>query len=401
MVQATDVRLSNPDTFVPGVPHDYFKYLRNNEPVKLEETDRGRFWILTKYDDIVHVSTHADIFSSAKGVNIEDRMTGAGTELMMLNMDAPRHTMLRNIVSKGFTPKMVRAMEPHVRDIATKIIDNVAQRGECDFVVDIAAELPLQVILEMLGVPPEDHHQILQWSNEMVGGEDPEYQTTDERAMSAAMEMFAYAGRLADERRAEPRDDLISVLIDAEVDGLKLTPMEFNVFFLLLAVAGNETTRNLTSGGMLTLLEHPDQRQKLIDDPSLIPSAVEEMLRWIAPVMYFRRTATQDTEIRGQPIKEGEKVTMHYIAANRDEDVFPNADTFDVAREPNNHLAFGGGGPHFCLGSSLARLEIRIIFEELLRRLPDMELAGPVARLRSNFISGIKHIPVTYTPEKA
>lgn len=253
----------------------------------------------------------------------------------------------------------------------------------------------------MLGVPMEERHAVFDWSNEMVGHEDPEYGTTGERPLQAAMEMFSFAGNLAAQRRLQPRDDLISVLLEAEVDSKKLTEMEFNVFFLLLAVAGNETTRNLISGGMLTLFEHPEQRARLLEGPALIPTAVEEMLRWIAPVMYFRRTATHDTEIRGQRIRDGEKVTMYYIAANRDEDVFPDADTFDVGRDPNNHVAFGGGGPHFCLGASLARLEIRIMFEELLRRLPDMELAGPPARLRSNFISGIKHIPVKFTPEKA
>jgi len=314
-------------------------------------------------------------------------------------MDPPRHTKLRNLVNKGFTPKMVRVMEPHVRDIATSIIDGVARRGECDFVTEVAAELPLQVIAELIGIPLEDRHRVFEWSNTMIGLEDPEYGNSLEQATQASMAMFAFADELASERRQQPRDDLVTAIIDAEVDGEQLTQLEFNVFFLLLAVAGNETTRNLISGGMLALMEYPEQRERLRADPSLMPTAVEEMLRWVTPVMYFRRTATRDTELRGGRIREGDKVTMWYISANRDEEAFPDADRFEVARDPNAHLAFGGGGVHFCLGASLARLEIRVMFEELLRRLPDIELAGPVSRLRSNFISGIKHIPVRFTPE--
>jgi cholest-4-en-3-one 26-monooxygenase len=354
---------------------------------------------LSKYDDVVRVSQDSATFSSAKGTNIED--IEGGTELMMLNMDPPRHTKLRNLVSKGFTPKMTRAMEPHIREITNKIIDRVAKRGECDFVVDIAAELPLAVIAELIGVPDDETHKIFDWGNQMVGMEDPEYGTTHETAMNAAMAMFAYAEDIAAKRRAQPREDLVSALIDADVDGEKLTQLEFNVFFMLLSVAGNETTRNLTSHGMLALFDHPEQKERLLADESLMPTAVEEMLRWGSVVMYFRRTTTKEVEIRGQRLGPNEKVTLWYISANRDEEVFPDADAFDVGRTPNNHVAFGGGGAHFCLGASLARLEIRILFEELLRRLPDIQQAGPAARLRSNFINGIKHLPVRFTPERS
>ena len=399
MTTAIDPQLYNPDTFVAAVPHDIFATLRREAPVFRQAAPNGTsFWALTKYHDIVAASTDNATFSSARGTNIEE-MQG-GTELMIVNMDPPRHTKLRNLVSKGFTPRMVRAMELHVRDIATQIIDNVAKRGECDFVTDVAAELPLQVIAELIGVPLEDRHLVFQWSNQMIGLEDPEYGNSMEVATQAAAEMFAYAEKLANERRRSPHDDLVTVLIDAEVEGEQLTPLEFNVFFMLLAVAGNETTRNLISGGMLALSEHPDQHARLLEDPALVPTAVEEMLRWVTPVMYFRRTTTRDVEISGHQIAAGEKVTLWYISGNRDEEVF-GPERFDVGRDPNPHLGFGGGGAHFCLGASLARLEIRIMFEELLRRLPDIQLAGPVARLRSNFISGIKHMPVRFTPERS
>lgn len=399
MTTAIDPQLYNPDTFVAAVPHDIFARLRREAPVFRQAAPNGTsFWVLTKYHDIVAVSTDNATFSSAKGTNIEE-MQG-GTDLMIVNLDPPRHTKLRNLVSKGFTPRMVRELERHVRDITTRIIDNVAKRGECDFVTDVAAELPLQVIAELIGVPLEDRHLVFQWSNQMIGLEDPEYGNSMEVATQAAAEMFAYAEKLANERRRSPHDDLVTVLIGAEVEGEQLTPLEFNVFFMLLAVAGNETTRNLISGGMLGLFEHPDQHARLLEDPALIPTAVEEMLRWVTPVMYFRRTTTRDVEIRGQQIPAGEKVTIWYISGNRDEEVF-GPERFDIGRDPNPHLGFGGGGAHFCLGASLARLEIRIMFEELLRRLPDIQLAGPVARLRSNFISGIKHMPVRFTPERS
>jgi cholest-4-en-3-one 26-monooxygenase len=318
---------------------------------------------------------------------------------MMLNMDPPQHNQFRKLASTGFTPRMVARLEPRIRAAAKDIIDQVAKKGSADFVASIAAELPLQVIAELLGVPAEDRHKIFEWSNRLIGFDDPEFQTSFEDGKAAATELWMYASQLAELRRENKGEDLVSVLINAEIDGERLSDMEFDSFFLLLAVAGNETTRNLISGGLLALIEHPEQRARLIKDPSLIPSAVEEMLRWVTPVMYFRRTTTRDAVIRGQKFSSGEKLAMYYCAANRDEDAFPAADHFDVGRTPNEHLAFGTG-QHFCLGSNLARLEIRVIFEELLRRLPDIELAGPVRRLRSNFINGFKTIPIRFTPER-
>ena len=402
MTTTTPVDLCNPDSFVDGVPHDTFAMLRRDAPVyRHDEPDGPGFWAITRYADVLTVSADNNLFSSyAGGTNIPDMAPEglAAVRALMLNMDPPQHTRYRRLVSTGFTPRIIAGLEPHVREITRRIVDAVASRGECDFVTEISAQLPLAVIAEMLGVPDEDRHLLFEWSNRLIGFDDPEYNTSLQDGQNAATQMFVYANQLAVERKAKPQNDLVSVLMAAEIDGERLTEGDFDGFFILLSVAGNETTRNLISGAILALIEHPEQRQRLIDDRSLMPLAVEEFLRWIAPVMYFRRTATRDTEVGGQKIRAGEKVVMYYPSANRDEDVFERADKFDIGRSPNPHLAFGGGGPHFCLGASLARLEIRCMFEELLTRLPDIELTGPPARLRSNFINGIKRMPVRYTP---
>ena len=426
-MKLADIDLLNLDRFVEGVPHEAFKLLRNEAPVYLHPEPNGPgFWVLTKYHDIEKASQDWAGYSSAQGVvgMSESEYGGAGQaaggsqaeghsetdgapqamgglELMMLNMDPPRHTKLRKLVNTGFTMARINKMEPAIRIVTNQVLDTVAAKGECDFVTEVAAELPLQVVDELIGIPQEDRRKIFDWSNRMIGSADPEYQVSPDATMNAGIEMYAYAEKLAAERRENPRDDLMSVLIDAEVDGDKLTQLEINVFFLLLSVAGNETTRNLISGAMLTLFEYPDEWARLRDDPSLMNTAVEEMLRWITPVMYFRRTATHDMEIRDQQIKEGDSVSLWYISANRDEETFPEPYRFDVGRTPNMHLTFGAGGPHNCLGLNLARLEIKVMFEELIRRMPDIQQAGPAQRLRSNFISGIKHLPVKFTPEKA
>ncbi|MFI5296609.1 MAG: cytochrome P450 [Polyangiales bacterium] len=402
-MRLADIDLFDPDTFVHGVPHDAFRTLRAEAPVYFHKEPSGPgFWVITKYDDIVAISKDPGRFSSARGgTNIQDYPPEdlSLIQLMMLNMDPPQHAKFRRIARTGFTPRMVAQLEPHVRSMTNEIIDKMATKGECDFVTSIAAELPLQVIAELMGIPREDRPRIFDWSNRLIGFDDPEFQNSYEDGKVAAAELWGYASQLGAERRGKPGTDLVSVLVNAVVDGQGLSDMEFESFFLLLAVAGNETTRNLISGGMLALIEHPEQRARLLVDPSLIPSAVEEMLRWVTPVMYFRRTATRDTELRGVPIKENEKVVMYYPSANRDEAVFKDGEKFDVGRTPNEHLAFGVG-EHFCLGTSLARLEIRVMFEELLRRLPDIELNGSPRRLRSNFINGTKTLPIRFTPEK-
>jgi cholest-4-en-3-one 26-monooxygenase len=397
-----DVDLSNLDTFVDHVPHEQFELLRREAPVFLHPGSElfPPYWCITKHSDIKLISGDwAEYSSERAGITLYEPTPEQieQNRQMMLTMDPPRHTKLRLLVNKGFTPRMIGRLDQHIRDIAREIVDQVAERGECDFVVDVAAELPLQVIAEMMGVPDGDRHQLFDWSNRMIGSEDPEYKVTDAEAMQAATEMFVYANDLAAKKRAEPGDDIISALLQAEVDGERLTDLEFDLFFELLAVAGNETTRNLISHGMHFMFQYPDQWQKLLADRSLINTAVDEMLRFASPVMYMRRTAQRDLDLRGQHIKEGDPVALWYISGNRDEEVFDRPDEFDVSRSPNDYVVFGGGGPHFCLGANLAKLEIRVMFEEVLNRLPDIALAGDVQRLRSNFINGIKHMPVTFS----
>jgi cholest-4-en-3-one 26-monooxygenase len=322
----------------------------------------------------------------------------AQQQLMMVNMDPTMHTRYRRLVNKGFTPKTVRDLEQTIVGYADGIIDSVCERGTADFVEEISAELPLLVIAELLGVPQEDRRMVFDWSNQMIGADDPEYQIPDAEQGAAAMAVYSYAEELAAQRRLAPRQDLVSVLLDSEVEGEKLDQLEVDLFFLLLIVAGNETTRNLMSGAMTAFFDYPDQWELLRKDRSLLSNAVEEMLRYVTPVMHFRRTATQDLVLGDHPIKEGDKVVFWHTSANRDERAFDHPDTFDIRRSPNNHIAFGGGGPHFCLGANLARMEIMVMFDRLLDRMPDMRLDGEVQRLQSNFINGTKHIPIAFEP---
>ncbi|MCU1427179.1 MAG: cytochrome [Actinomycetia bacterium] len=404
-MQLTDIDLLDRDMFTRGVPHEWLAYLRREAPVyKHPEPDGPGFWVITKYDDVVAVGRDAETYSSAEKRGGVVGLEGTGEENadfqgdgnLMLQMDPPAHTRYRKLVNRGFTPRQMRMLEEHIKDMTARIIDEVIERGECDFVVDVAAELPLQVIAEMLGVPHEDRHKLFQWSNRMIGSEDPEYSVSDEEVMQAQVEMFMYANELAAQRRDKPADDIITALLSAEVDGDQLTEMDFNLFFLLLAVAGNETTRNSMAHGVRALCEYPDQYKLLVDDPSLAASATEEIVRWASPVMYFRRNVTRDTELRGQKISAGDKVSIWYISANRDEDVFDEPYTFDIRRNPNEHVGFGGGGPHHCLGANLARMEIRVLLEEMARRIPTIELTDDPSLLRSNFIAGIKHMGVKF-----
>jgi cholest-4-en-3-one 26-monooxygenase len=315
------------------------------------------------------------------------------TRTLLINMDPPQHVKFRRLIRQGFTPNRVKLLLPRVRERAAKLVDGLVEKGEGDFVREVAAELPLQVIAELMGIPEDERGRIFDLSNKLIGFDDPEFQNTMEDGKQAAAEMWLYAHKLAVERKEGTGDDLVSALMRAEVDGHKITELEFNNFFLLLAVAGNETTRNLLSGAVLALMEHPDQWRRLQRDRSLLDTAVEEFLRWVTPVVHFRRTATRDVELRGKQIREGQKVVLFYPAANRDEWVFENPERFDVGRVDNPHLALGIG-EHYCMGANLARMEIRVLFEEMLRRVPEFEPAGPVRRLRSAFINGIKTMPV-------
>ncbi len=396
------VDLSDSRSYVAGVPHQYLAWLRKNDPVHWQEEPTGPgFWAVTKYDDCVTVNRDFERFSSQRKGTMPFELTDdeiAQQSLMMLNMDPPLHTRYRRLVNKGFTPRMVRDLEESIHRTADRIIDSVCEKGEADFVTDISAELPLQVIAELLGVPHDDRHNMFDWSNRMVGSEDPEYGLTAEDALMAAMELYGYASELFGKKRIDPHGDLMSALTQVEVEGERLSDMELELFFLLLTVAGNETTRNLMSGALHAFFQFPDQWQRLLADRSLVPSAAEEMLRFVTPVMNFRRTATCDLELRGTEVKEGDKIVFFHTSANRDEDLFSEGDRFDVGRDPNPHIAFGGGGPHFCLGANLARIEIRVMFEHLLDRLPDIHQNGDVQRLQSQFINGVKHLPVAFTP---
>ena len=388
--------VSHPDTFAKGFPHEVFARLRREAPVCWHEGDyeggRG-YWIISRYRTIKAISRRPMLFSSAAGTSIED---SRGDFVSMIGMDPPDHRRYRALVSSGFTPSRIHAQLSQHREIVKSILDAVMDRGRCDFVVDVAAELPLRVIADLLGVPQSACHRIFDWSNRMIGSQDPEYVVSLEEAASAAQEMFVFANRLAEDRLAKPRDDLMSAILHGEVGGQRLNAMEFDSFFLLLAVAGNETTRNLISHGLLLLLDHPDALARLREDPSLLPGAVEEMLRFRSPVIYMRRTALEDTELEGQRIRKGDKLLLYYPSANRDEQEFERPDVFDIERRDNHHLAFGIG-EHFCLGTHLARLETRVMFEGILARMHDLELDGPVSYLRSNLIDGVKHIPLRFT----
>ncbi len=400
-MSAGELDLSNPDSFAQGVPHAYFQRLRREAPIAWQaESDGPGFWVVTKYDDVRRISKDPAGFSSALGgIAMYDPPadTLPALRTQILYMDPPQHSQYRRLVNRGFTVRMIEKLEPEIRRLVTRIIDGIAHRGSCEFVSEVAAVLPAQVICTMMGVAPEDQGRVAELSDRIIGVADPEFQSTPEDDREARVEMFRIAGKVAARAMREPGDDLATVLVTADVEGARLTEAQFSGFFLLLMLAGTETTRTAAAHGMRLLSEYPEQRARLLREPSMIAGAVEEILRFNPPVMYFRRTATRDVEIRDVCIRAGDKVTLWYPSANRDEEVFEAPDRFDVARTPNEHLTFGIG-EHFCLGANLARLELRVLFEGLLRRLPDITVAGPLRRLRSNMVDGIKEMPVRFTP---
>ncbi len=397
-MELQDVDLYDAENFVAGVPHEMLETLRREAPVYPHPLpDGSRFWCVTRHADVVTVNRDAGLFSSSEGgTTIDtppDPESMATMRMMMLNMDPPDHTKLRKIVNKGFTPRMIRQLMDHLQAEARGIVDGISGRGGCEFVEEVAAELPLIAIAEFLGVDRQDRKVIFELSNRLIGFDDPEFQTSREDAAVAAADMYAFAQELADHKRTHPGDDIVTTLLHAEVDGHRLTDLDFNLFFLLLAVAGNETTRNAISHGMHALIEHPDQRKLLVDDPPLLDDAVEEILRWATPVMYFRRTTTRDVELHGTTIPAGEAVAMYHMSANRDEDVFDAPFDFDVGRDPNPHLAFGHG-PHACLGGILARMTIRLLLDVLVGRCQRVEPAGDPEWVRSDRRTGLRHLPV-------
>ncbi len=362
------------------------------------------YWAVTKLADVLTASRRSDLFCSGKGIQIPD-LPPELSEFFgsMIAMDDPRHARLRRIVSRGFTPRALASLQHDVEKRATALIDDVIDRGECDFVRKIAAPLPLGIICDMMGIPESQTQFVFEQTNIILGLGDPEYVTPGTNPLIAALDagrgLAELMNEIATERRKTPRDDLTSQLLNAEIDGESLTDQELASFFVLLVAAGNETTRNAISHGMKALSDHPEQRRNWAADfEALAPTAVEEIVRWASPVIHFRRTATQDTELGGQKLREGEKIVLWYNSANRDEDVFDEPFRFDVTRTPNEHVGFGGPGAHHCLGANLARREITVVFRELLRRLPDLEITGAPEMLRSNFIHGIKRMPCRFTP---
>jgi cholest-4-en-3-one 26-monooxygenase len=394
-----------PEAFAHGFPHETFRALRDDDPVSHHPhpTWARGYWVVARHADVQRVSRDSATFRNAPHPFIDPDMPedDAAMAELLISQDPPLHTKLRKLISTGFTPRRVAELEQRIRDRVDGIVGSVAAAGECDLVTDIALWLPLHVIADLVGVPEADRKQVFEWT-ELTFGFD-ETVSADERG-AAATAMYMYADQLCEQRRTEPRDDLMSVLITADVNGETLTQMQIDLFFMLLQNAGSETTRNLITTGMLVLLDHPDQLERLRSDLTLLPTAVEELLRLVSPVMQFSRRAATDTEIAGQPIAAGDHVVLVYPSANRDERAFADPDRLDITRHPNDHVAFGAGGPHFCLGANLARLEARIMFEALLTRFVGLEVAAPVdalPRVHSNLIDGYAHVPVRWQSTRA
>jgi cholest-4-en-3-one 26-monooxygenase len=393
-----DVDLSDPKIFAAGVPNDYFRVLREQAPVywqrecKLPGVALGPgYWALTSYEDVTLVSKNSVLFSSEEGSCILSDLPRKDLENMreqLINMDPPGHTDLRNLMNPYFKPQTIRYSEEHTRKVVCDTLDALKDQAECDFVDAISAPISLRVLTNFLGVPDKHSGRFYKWTNKLIGASDPEVSSTL-RARLVVLELFIYAGFLARRRRKKPAADVFSSLVNGKLGGASLERLKLNMNFFLLLIAGNETTRNALSGGVQALCEHPEEFERLRDNPALLPQAIEEMLRWVTPVMQFRRTATRDTTVGGQAIRKGDKLVMYYGAANRDPAVFENPESFDITRKPNPHIAFGTG-THFCMGSHMARLEMRVTLEELLRRFPNLSMTRPPERLHSNFISGIK-----------
>ncbi|MEO8601727.1 MAG: cytochrome P450 [bacterium] len=405
-MELSEVNLTDADLFQQGTPHHMFKLLREEAPVYWHpEPDGPGFWAVTKYHDLKWVSKNPVLFSSERHGTLRADPSPAdlpAIQSIMLNMDPPRHRQYRTLVNQAFTPRMINNLHGRVRAMVTKIINGVIERGECDFVEDVAALLPLEVICEMMGVPEADRRHIYTLGNKMIGIDDPDLQTDGNPivpgdAMAAFGEMFGYASNLWKIAHETSHDTLAKALVNADLEGRKLDEMEFNFFFLLLLIAGNETTRTVTSNGMIELLQHRAQLDELEADPSLVNSAVEEILRFAPAVHTFRRTATADTELRGQTIRASDKMMLWYPSANRDEEIFKDADTFNIRRSPNDHVAFGFG-EHYCLGANLARMELQEIFRGISMRFREMETTAPPRRLRSTFINGVKEMRVKFRP---
>jgi len=399
--------LIDPDYYAAhGYPHELWTRLRREAPVyRVEQNPEMPFWAITRHADIAVIGKQPEKFLNGPTLTIrtEPQPDEAAFPKTLIQMDPPKHGLYRKIVSKRFTPGALKRWHADIHRIGKEIVDELlanGDQGEVDFVEKVAAPLPIAVIAWLLGLPRSDWKLLFDWTNRTIGAGDPEYQregaaSASDTARQAMIELFQYFAKLVEEKKKNPSDDLVSLFAHAEVNGEKLPIMDVLAYCLIIVVAGNETTRNGTSGGMLALAQHPAELAKIQKNPALLPTAIEEILRWTSPIIHFARTATEDVEIRGQRIRAGEHLALFYPSANRDEDIFPDPFTFRVDREPNRHLAFGIG-EHFCAGAHVARLELEVAFKSLLPRLVDLELAGPVQRLRSNLVGGIKHLPIRY-----
>jgi cytochrome P450/nitrite reductase/ring-hydroxylating ferredoxin subunit len=407
-----DVDLTDLDVWERGVPYDWLALLRREAPLHWQPEEEGSgFWVLTRYEDVVRVAKEWETFSSELGGTSLQDLTPEelAARRSMIDTDPPPHTRMRALVNKGFTPRVVNAYEERIRALARDILRTAVARGEFDWVESVAAEIPMWVFSEIMGLPVEDRRLIIELGDKILGNTDPEVvgeQNVAERALRDpelrklpfsspfSLDLIEYGRALGEARRQDPRDDITTRLVEAELDGSRLSEQEFGTMFILLTTAGNETTRHTLSLGLVDLLANRDELERLVDDPSLAATAADELLRRAHPVHHFRRTATQDVVLHGRRIARGDKVTIWYAAANYDDRQFPDPYRLDVGRAPNKHVTFGLGGPHFCLGAHLAKLEVRIWLEELVPYLPRLELTGEPVRLRSNFFNGVKRLPV-------
>ena len=406
--------ITDHDVFVESVPHETFRELRDNDPVSWwDERNGSGFWAITRYDDLLAVSRDVETFCSGEGITLEEmRPEAFEARRSMIEFDPPAHTRYRRLVSKPFSRREVYAYENGIRLLARQVLDEAlpAGVGHLDFVEEVAKQLPMRMLGRLLGVPDEDGPWLVERGDALLGNFDPEMtnypvdlvDTAEFEMMPfrspAGIDLYRYGQRQVALRRSNPTDDIISDLLRPTIDGEMLTEQEFNNFFVLLVGAGNDTTRYTMTEGLKALIEHPAQLAELRDsigrDPALMDTAIEEMLRWGTVTMHFRRTATRDVSMHGRNIKRGDKVVIWYISADYDERQFPSPFEFDIHRTPNDHVAFGRMSPHLCLGAQLARMELKVMFEELLPRLADVRVDGDVSRLRSNFMSGIKHLPI-------
>ncbi|MBL7502430.1 cytochrome P450 [Frankia sp. CNm7] len=400
----SDLPLHDPRLYAAGFPHERFRWLRDNDPVSHHEHEAyaGGYWVVARHADVQAVSRDAETWRNAPSptVDVPPGSPPEATMDILINLDGHGHTQMRKVVNRGFTPRRIAMLESLVRARVDAILDALLDRDGADLVHDIAEILPLHVIADLVGVPEADRAQVFAWT-ERTFAFDPEADATDR--LTAAAEMFAYADGLSRERQAAPRDDLLSIVTHAEVDGHRLDQRQVAAFFMLLQNAGSETTRGVIAGGTVALLDNPEQFERLRADLSLLPTAVEELVRHTTPVLYFSRQAARDTEVGGVAIREGERVLLSYASANRDERVFDDPDGVDLTRRPNEHVAFGAGGPHFCLGASLARLELRVMFEAIARRFEGLAVDGDPAglpRLHSNLVGGFASVPITWTSLK-